>query len=146
MYLLSILSRREIISLSLFSCALLSSVSLSLWNLMSSLSSSTSFHSLPHLSQDTCNPTAAFRRAAVKHSALECVLWSAHSELGQLTSWRCDAIALQMRSSESAHSTLGVCDTENVGIDPISSKYRASIADTDTCHLKKHTFKWPTTI
>ncbi len=70
MYLLSILSRREIISLSLFSCALLFSVSLSLWNLMSSLSSSISFHSpltrprrlapspvpghsLPHPSQDT---------------------------------------------------------------------------------------------
>ncbi len=32
-----------------------------------------------------------------------------------------------------------MCDTANVGIDPISSKYRASIADTDsnTCHLKK---------
>ncbi len=32
----------------------------------------------------------------------------------------------------------------------IPSKYRASIADTDTdtdtCHLKKHTFKWPPTL
>ncbi len=41
--------------------------------------------------------------------------------------------------------TLGVCDTANFGIDPIPSKYRASIADTDTdsdtCHLKIHTFK-----
>ncbi len=35
---------------------------------------------------------------------------------------------------------VGVCDTENFGIDPIPSKYRASIADTDsnTCHLKKN--------
>ncbi len=44
---------------------------------------------------------------------------------------------------------LGVCDTANFGIDPIPSKYRASIADTnpDTCHFKKkHTFKLPTTI
>ncbi len=36
---------------------------------------------------------------------------------------------------------LGVCDTANFGIDPIPSKYRASIADTnpdtDTWHLKK---------
>ncbi len=33
----------------------------------------------------------------------------------------------------------GVCDTANFGIDPIPSKYRASIADTDsdTSHLKK---------
>ncbi len=40
-------------------------------------------------------------------------------------------------------SCVGVCDTANFGIDPIPSKYRASIADTDsdTCHLKKHTFK-----
>ncbi len=41
--------------------------------------------------------------------------------------------------------TLGVCDTANFGIDPIPSKYKASIADTDpdpdTCHLKIHTFK-----
>ncbi len=45
---------------------------------------------------------------------------------------------------------VGVCDTANFGIDPIPSKYRASIADTDTdsdtCHLKKHTFKLATTI
>ncbi len=41
---------------------------------------------------------------------------------------------------------IGVCDTANFGIDPIPSKYRASIADTNTCHLKKHTFKLPTTI
>ncbi len=39
-------------------------------------------------------------------------------------------------------SLLGVCDTANFGIDPIPSKYRASTnTDTDTCHLKKHTFK-----
>ncbi len=37
---------------------------------------------------------------------------------------------------------IGMCDTANLGIDPIPSKYRASIADTDTdtdtdtCHLK----------
>ncbi len=35
---------------------------------------------------------------------------------------------------------VGVYDTANFGIDPIPSKYRASIADTDTdsdtCHLK----------
>ncbi len=38
---------------------------------------------------------------------------------------------------------VGVCNTANFGIDPIPSKYRASIADTDsdTCHLKIHTFK-----
>ncbi len=39
---------------------------------------------------------------------------------------------------------LGVCDTAHFGIDPIPSKYRASIADTS--HFKKHKFKWPTTI
>ncbi len=32
---------------------------------------------------------------------------------------------------------LGVCDTANFSIDPIPSKYRASI-DTDTCHFKKN--------
>ncbi len=34
---------------------------------------------------------------------------------------------------------VGVCD--NFGIDPIPSKYKASIdsdTDSDTCHLKKH--------
>ncbi len=44
--------------------------------------------------------------------------------------------------SASGECKLGVCDTANFGIDPIPSKYRASIADTnpdtDTCHLKKN--------
>ncbi len=35
---------------------------------------------------------------------------------------------------------LGVCDTANFGINPIQSKYRANITDTDTCHLKTKIF------
>ncbi len=58
-------------------------------------------------------------------------------ELRQPLSSCGDAIGLGMRS------LVGVCDTANFGIDPIPSKYRASIADPDpdTCHLKIHTFK-----
>ncbi len=52
----------------------------------------------------------------------------------------CDLLHLKVDISS---FLLGVCDTANFGIDPIPSKYRASIADTDsdTCHLKIHTFK-----
>jgi len=52
--------------------------------------------------------------------------------------------------TKEGYCKVGVRDTEHFDINPIPSKYRASIAytdtDSDTCHLKKHTFKWPTTI
>ncbi len=45
---------------------------------------------------------------------------------------------MSLDTTEKTH-LVGVCDTANFGIDPIPSKYRASIADTDfdICHLKK---------
>ncbi len=59
------------------------------------------------------------------------------------------AVARERQNSNKQSSVylLGVCDTANFGIDPIPSKYRASIADTDpdpdpnTCNLKIHKFK-----
>ncbi len=44
-------------------------------------------------------------------------------------------------SAQVSYLRLGVYDTANLGIDPIPIKYRVSIADTDTCHLKKHIYK-----
>ncbi len=45
--------------------------------------------------------------------------------------------------TKEGYCKVGVCDTEHFDINP--STYRASIAytgtDSDTCHLKKHTFK-----
>jgi len=47
------------------------------------------------------------------------------------------AVAQQVVLLSYNQSLLGVGDTAKCGIDPIPSKYRASIADTDTFYLEK---------